>query len=87
MALVTGNVEIFNRAADLLATVLHHPQNIMRKASELGQSNWLEGCEEGEVLTAVAASLYSKGIAGERHRPEAELHLLRHLVTRHQLLS
>ena len=87
MPLVTGNLNVPNRAAELLVAVLHHPQDVMREAwaienvkAPAGQMAW----EEWDVLTAVAASLRESSVCGGQREPEAEIHLLRHLAARHQ---
>lgn len=86
MPFVTGNLDVQNRAAELLVAVLHHPQDVMRetwaienvKAPE-GQVGW----EEWDVLTAVAASLRESSTRGDQRKLDAEIHLLRHLAARH----
>ena len=102
MALVTGNSDLQNLAAGLLASVLFHPQDVMRKAGEIErlalrqdkrevEEKKIEGKldaknEEWEVLTAVAASLRDSSPRWNAHPPAAEIHLLRHLAARRQVL-
>ena len=87
MPLVTGNLNVQNQAAELLAAVLHHPQDVIRETRAIESVKALEGqmgWEEWDVLTAVAASLRESSIRGDQRRLDAEIHLLRHLAARHQ---
>jgi hypothetical protein len=83
MAFVMGNLVVRNLAADLLAAVLDHPQNVIREARQIEASEVVrEGSEEWDLLTAVAVSLRESSTRGDIRQPEAEIHLLRHLATR-----
>ena len=92
MPLVTGNLNVPNRAAELLVAVLHHPQDVMREAwaienvkapaGQMAGEEW-EEWEEWDVLTAVAASLRKSSTRGDQCKLDAEIHLLRHLAARH----
>ena len=87
MPLVTGKLNVQNRAADLLLAVLHHPQDVMgetRAIENVKVREGVKGWEEWDVLTAVAASLRESSVCGGQRKPEAEIHLLRHLAARHQ---
>ena len=87
MPLVTGNLSVQSRAAELLLAVLHHPQNVMRETSEVEKVPVPEGnmgWEEWDMLTAVAASLRESLAQGGQRPLDAEIHLLRHLAARHQ---
>ena len=87
MAFVMGNLVVRNLAAELLAAVLDHPQNVVQEArqietSEVARAVSPEGLEEWDLLTAVAVSLRENSTRGEVRQPEAEIHLLRHLAAR-----
>jgi hypothetical protein len=82
MAFVTGNVAVQSLAAELLAAVLDHPQNVIREARQIETSGETVGSEEWDLLTAVAASLRESSTRGDGRQPEAEIHLLRHLAAR-----
>ena len=84
MAFVMGNLVVRNLAADLLAAVLDHPQDVIQEARQIEASEMVkaEWPEEWDLLTAVAASLRESSTRGEIRQPEAEIHLLRHLATR-----
>ena len=86
MPLVTGNLNVTNRAAELLVAVLHRPQDVMRKAWAIenvqGPAGQMAG-EEWDVLSAVAASLRKSPTSSDQCKLDAEIHLLRHLATRH----
>ena len=88
MPLVTGNLSVRNLAADLLVTVLHHPQDVMRETTAIAKRAQTLGMpdsgEEWDVLTAVAASLREFSARGDQRQPAAEIHLLRHLAARRQ---
>ncbi len=93
MPLVTGNLNVQSKAADLLLAVLHHPQDVMGETRAIenvkvpegvkGWEEW-EEWEEWDVLTAVAASLRESSVCGGQRKMDAEIHLLRHLAARHQ---
>ena len=91
MPLVTGNLNVHNRAAELLVAVLNHPQDVMRETWAIenvkvpeGEPEGQMGWEEWDVLTAVAASLRESSARGDQRKLDAEIHLLRHLAARHQ---
>lgn len=86
MPLVTGNLNVPNRAAELLVAVLHHPHDVMREAWAIENVQAPDGQmagEEWDVLTAVASSLRKSSTCGDQHKLDAEIHLLRHLAARH----
>jgi len=81
---VTGNTDVPNLAAELLAAVLHHPQDVAREIERVGSLSATAPEEEWEVLSAVACSLRESSARRDRRPPAAEIHLLRHLAARHQ---
>jgi len=84
MTHVTGNLNVRNLAAELLAAVLHHPQDVAKEIERVRSLSAIATEEEWEVLTAVACSLRESSARGDRRPPAAEIHLLRHLAARHQ---
>jgi hypothetical protein len=80
MAHVTGNREVRERAAELLAAVLEQPTGLV--ADFGGEGERTEPEEEWELLTAVVSSLRERSERGDVRQPAAEIRLLRHLAAR-----
>lgn len=86
MAFVTEDLQMQNLAANLLTAVFQGPALMISEARAIELRGWdgKGGSEEWEVLAAVATSLRQSAKNEGQASREAEIHLLRHLATRHE---